>query len=292
MGKIIYHAGEYVDESQAFVRVSSLAMRYGLSVFEGVRAYLTHDGRLQPFRMGAHLERLRQSARTLTLPDPGIDRIPEIVERLIDVNGVRDDCYIRPSIHAINPGDMGATLASALTVDVKPMGRKKWLAEDLAAKVTISSWRKARHDVFPSALKCISAYAIPFIADHGARAAGYDFPVFLNDEGYLSEAPTAALFIVTGNRLRTPALDQAILPSITRDAILEIGRAEGLDVREERLMPNELHMADEAFLCGTGLEIAPIASVDAYVLKHHAARPITRRLVARYLDLAREHRHE
>ncbi|WP_257139920.1 aminotransferase class IV [Burkholderia sp. MSMB1826] len=140
--------------------------------------------------------------------------------------------------------------------------------------------------------RCISAYAIPFIADHGARAAGYDFPVFLNDEGYLSEAPTAALFIVTGNHLRTPALDQAILPSITRDAILEIGRAEGLDVREERLMPSELHMADEAFLCGTGLEIAPIASVDAYVLKHHAARPVTRRLVARYLDLEGEHRHE
>ncbi|WP_346273083.1 aminotransferase class IV [Burkholderia multivorans] len=144
-----------MDESQAFVRVSSLAMRYGLSVFEGMRAYLTHEGRLQPFRMGAHLERLRQSARTLTLPDPGIDRIPEIVEHLVQVNGVREDCYIRPSIHAIDPGDMGSTLASALTVDVKPMGRKQWLAEDLAAKVTISSGRKARHDVFPSAPKCI-----------------------------------------------------------------------------------------------------------------------------------------
>ncbi|WP_261535130.1 aminotransferase class IV [Burkholderia multivorans] len=107
--------------------MSSLAMRYGLSVFEGMRAYLTHDSRLQPFRMAAHLERLRQSARTLTLPDLGIDRIPEIVEHLAEVNGVREDCYIRPSIHAIDPGDMGSTLASALTVDVKPMGRRNGL---------------------------------------------------------------------------------------------------------------------------------------------------------------------
>lgn len=292
MAKIIYHAGDYVDESQAFVRVSSLAMRYGLSVFEGVRAYLSHDGHLVPFRMDAHLERLRQSACTLGLPDPGIDQIPEIVERLIEANGMREDCYIRPSIHAINAGDMGAALSPALTVDIKPMGRKKWLSEDLAAKVTISSWRKARHDVFPPALKCISAYAIPFVANHLARAAGFDFPIFLNDEGFLSEAPTAAIFIVTGNRLRTPALDQAILPSVTRDTLLALGRQEGLTVSEERLMPHELHSADEAFLCGTGLEIAPISSVDSYVLGRHAERPVTRRLTTRYLNLVRGQVHE
>ncbi|QHP93968.1 aminotransferase class IV [Burkholderia glumae] len=292
MAKIIFHAGDYVDASQATVRVSSLAMRYGLSVFEGVRAYLSREGRLRPFRMAAHLERLASSARTLGLPDPGIERIPEVVERLIEANGLREDCYIRPSIHAVNVGDMGAKLEAALTVDVKPMGRKKWLGEDLAAKVTISSWRKARHDVFPPALKCISAYSIPFVADHAARAAGFDFPVFLNDEGYLSEAPTAALFLVTGRRLRTPALDQAILPSITREAILQIGAQEGLTISEERLMPHELHLADEAFLCGTGLEIAPIASVDSSVLRNHAPRPVTRRLVDRYFDLVREDHHE
>ncbi|WP_233625915.1 aminotransferase class IV [Burkholderia multivorans] len=144
--------GEYEDESQAFVRVSSLAMRYGLSVFEGMRAYLTHDGRLQPFRMGAHLERLRQSARTLTLPDPGIDRIPEIVEHLVEVNGVREDCYIRPSIHAIDPGDMGSTLASALTVDVKPHG-----AQEMACRGS----RGEGHDLerAQGAARCVSVGA-------------------------------------------------------------------------------------------------------------------------------------
>jgi branched-chain amino acid aminotransferase len=292
LGKIIYHAGEYADESLAVVRVSSLAMRYGLSVFEGVRAYRSHDGHLRPFRMQAHLDRLRRSALTLGLPDPGIDEIPAIVARLIEMNCVHDDCYLRPSIHAINAGDMGAQLASALTVDIKTMGRKKWLAEDVAAKVTISSWRKARHDVFPSELKCISAYAMPFIADRIARAAGYDFPIFLNDDGYLSEAPTAALFIVSQNRLRTPALDQGILPSVTRETLLTLGKDEGLAVSEERLMPNELYGADEAFLCGTGLEIAPISSVDTYALRRHKERPITRRLVERYLDLARGKSHD
>ncbi len=134
------------------MRVSSLAMRYGLSVFEGMRAYLTHDGRLQPFRMGAHLERLRQSARPLTLPDPGIDRIPEIVEHLVEVNGVREDCYIRPSIHAIDPGDMGSTLASALTVDVKSHG-----AQEMACRGS----RGEGHDLerAQGAARCVSVGA-------------------------------------------------------------------------------------------------------------------------------------
>ncbi|WP_258167775.1 aminotransferase class IV [Burkholderia multivorans] len=132
--------------------MSSLAMRYGLSVFEGMRAYLTHDGRLQPFRMGAHLERLRQSARPLTLPDPGIDRIPEIVEHLVEVNGVREDCYIRPSIHAIDPGDMGSTLASALTVDVKSHG-----AQEMACRGS----RGEGHDLerAQGAARCVSVGA-------------------------------------------------------------------------------------------------------------------------------------
>lgn len=287
MGKIVYHGGDYVDESKALVGVSSLAMRYGLSVFEGVRAYLSNDGRLRPFLLDAHLARLKDSARMLGLPDPGIDTIPEIIAHLLEVNGIREDCYVRPSIHAHNVGDMGATLASSMTVSVKPMARKKWLSEDTAAKVTISSWRKARHDVFPPALKCVAAYAIPFVADHVARAAGYDFPVFLNDEGCLSEAPTAAIFIVTGKRLRTPSLDQAILPSVTRQVVIDLARNAGLDVAEGRIMPHELYAADEAFLCGTGLEIAPVASVDSYVLKSHAERPVTRQLVKQFFDLVR-----
>ncbi|PJX27976.1 aminotransferase class IV [Advenella sp. S44] len=287
MGKVAYHAGSYIDERDAVIPVSALAMRYGLSIFEGIRAYKSRSNSIVLFRLNQHIERLRNSLEVVGFPDPGIDELPVIIERLIVENSISDDCYIRPSIHAINDGDMGSTISPAMTVTIKQMGRKTWLKDNRLAKVATSSWRKASADIYPPALKCISAYTIPFVAGKIACSKGYDFPIFLSKEGYVSEAPTSAIFIVSKGELKTPSLENCLLPSITRQAVIDMADELNIPVNEESLTVQDLYLADEAFLCGTGLEFAPIESIDSYRLRQCVARPITRRVIDYYFEIVR-----
>lgn len=267
-------------------------MRYAVSVFEGIRLYRVDDGgasapSLKAFALDAHMTRLGNSLRLMHLPDPGIDRLAEIIATLVEKNGIDDDAYIRPSVSARNPGDLSVAVESCLTVIATPMGRKTWLAQDRAMSLAISAWQRASEAVFPPAAKNISNYAGARVALLQARRDGYDGVVLTNADGFLAEAPTAALFLVRGDRLETPALAEGVLPSITRQVIIELAGDLGLDVRETRLSRSDAYLADEAFLCGTGIEIAPVKAFDGHVLAGGEARPITRRLIDAYFARVR-----
>lgn len=284
---IAFHLGSYTRASQAAVGVGSLAMRYALSVFEGIRAYRLHTGELRPFMLRAHLARLRSSLRLMCLPDPGVDEIPDIIKALTEKNEITEDCYIRPSVHAINSGDLNTDPVAGLTVTVTPMGRKKWLSQDIGVKATISSIRKISHEAFPGSAKCIGAYAAPFVAAAMAKSTGFDVPLLLNHMGYVTEAPTSAFAIVRGGKLVVPPLSDNVLPSVTAFVLLQLAKSFDVEVVERHLRPEDIALADEAILCGTGVEIAPIASVDGRPIRDFEKRPITRRLVEAYFNAAR-----
>lgn len=289
---VCFHDGAYTGLENATIHAGSIAMRYAVSVFEGIRLYRIDDGgaaapALKAFALDAHAARLGNSLRLMHLPDPGVDRLAEIIAALVARNGIDDDAYIRPSVSAKNPGDLSVTAESCLTVTATRMGRKKWLAEDRAMTLAISPWQRASEAVFPPAAKNISNYAGARVALLQARGDGYDGIVLTNGQGFLAEAPTAALFLVRGDRLETPALHEGVLPSITRHVIIDLARELGLDVRETRLSRSDAYLADEAFLCGTGIEIAPVRAFDGHALARADARPVTRRLIDAYFAKAR-----
>ncbi|GHF65665.1 branched chain amino acid aminotransferase [Streptomyces mashuensis] len=287
----VYFRGRWVTAEEATVPIGSLAMRYGLSVFEGVRLYApaAGGGHARPFLLEEHLARMAASLRAMRFPDPGLARLPDVVDELIDRNDIRADAYVRVAATPFNPGQLGDPAVPELTVTASPMGRKQWLARGRAMDLCISSGQRGPAEVHPPAAKNIANYAGPRLAWQEARDAGYDGCVLTNRHGRLAEAPTAALFLVRDGVLSTPALDEDVLPGITRAWVLRTARAKGVPVQETTLTRDDARRADEAFLCGTGLEFAPVRSFDRHVLAgERQPGPMTRELVAEYFVRVRE----
>lgn len=140
--------------------------------------------------------------------------------------------------------------------------------------------RKAPPAVLSPELKASGAYLGPMLARRRAIAEGADDVILLDQDGDIAEAPVANAFAVVDGVLWTPPLGR-VLDGITRDSLLTIARAEGIDVREERLSLDAFMSADEAFLASTSLPIAPIGWVNGHPIGGGIAPgPITARLVA------------
>lgn len=146
---------------------------------------------------------------------------------------------------------------------------------------TFADARKAAPDVLSPEAKVAAAYLGPLLARRRAVAAGADDVVLLDRDGNIAEAPVANVFAVVSGALWTPPLG-LVLPGITRDAVLALAVDEGIPVREEPLPRDVFAGADEAFLTGTSLPVAPIATIDGRSLAA-APGPITARLLARLI---------
>lgn len=288
MYRHVFHAGEWTDVAGATVSVSSIALRYAVSVFEGVRLYWQPaSGAVRPFLLLNHLERLGTSLRLVRIPDPGVTRIPALIDELIERNEIRDDTYVRIAASAGNNGLMGADVEPLLTITGTPMGRKRWLAEGRGMRLQVSGWQRAAEEAFPSAAKNISGYAGARLALLEAKDAGYDGCVLTAHDGRLCEAPTAALFVVRDGVLHTPALSDGVLPSITREWTLRTAARLGLPLKETPLYRSDAYLAEEAFLCGTGVEFGPVSEFDGHSCRLWPRNPVTRILVQEYFDEAR-----
>lgn len=278
----VFHAGALVPADRAALRADSMALRYGLSVFEGVRLYRHTGGGLRPWLLPQHLERLRASLRAMRLPDPGVDRLADIIDELVARNGLTDDAYCRISVSADGPGLIDAPVRSVLTVTVRPMGRKRWLAQSEGMRLNVSRWQRPSAAVLPTHAKSISQYAGSRVALMEAKAAGYDGCLLTTPEGHVSEAPTATLCTVHDGMLGTPPLSDGVLPGVTRAWVLAVCRTLGIPAVPYTIDGERLRGANEVFLCGTGLEFATVREIDSAEVRDWPASPITGRLVERY----------
>jgi branched-chain amino acid aminotransferase len=286
---LVHHRGRIVPAAQAVLPVGSIALRYGVSVFEGIRLYRRADprGGVRAWLLDQHVERLRNSCRLMGLDERCCAAVPDIIGELVAVNGVAGDAYVRVAVSAANAGVITDPAETALTVSVTPSGRKKWLATGTGARLAVSTWQRPGARVFPAAAKNISAYAGPRLAVAEARAAGYDTCVLLTAEGLVSEAPTATLFLVEDGRLVTPRLEDAVLPGVTRAWLLAAAAGLGLPAAAEPVPPRRLRAADEVFLCGTGAEFTPVCEIDGARCGTWPRRPVTEALVDTYFRQAR-----
>lgn len=285
----VFFAGRWVTSAEAVVPIGSLAMRYALSVFEGIRVYAQMDKSRppRPFLLDRHVDRLAISLALMRLPDPGIAALPGLVDELVERNGIIDDAYVRVAVTPTNPGDLSEPGEPVVSVSATPMGRKRWLARGLGMSLALSATQRAPAASFPPAAKNISAYAGARLAWLAALDAGFDGCVLSNAAGRLCEAPTATLFLVTDGEIATPALSEDVLPGITRAWLLEAARAAGIPAREAELTRAAAYRADEAFLCGTGIEIAPVRAFGGRECRRWQQREITRLLTIRYFAAAR-----
>jgi branched-chain amino acid aminotransferase len=281
-----YRGGTLVPHDALTIHAESIAMRYAVSAFEGIRGYVQRDGgEVRYFALDAHLARLGETLRLIGLPQVRPGEVEAAAAELLLANAVDADCYLRVAVNAVSLGTLKGSTETEVFASLQPMGRKPWVASGEGLSVAISTWQKPSDDVFPQRAKVICNYGGPRLAYIDARARGFDDVVLTTAHGTLSEAPTANLFLVIDGTIATPRLSDGILPGITRGHLIALGRALGWAVMERALTPVDAYRASEAFLCGTGLEIAPIARIDDHVLSDE--RPVSSRLAAAYFELVR-----
>jgi branched-chain amino acid aminotransferase len=120
-----------------------------------------------------------------------------------------------------------------------------------------------------------------------AELNGFDEALVLTADGHASEASAANLFVVRDGILLTPPVSDDILEGVTRKAMLTLARDLGLTVEIRSIDRSELYVADEAFLCGTGVQISPVVEVDHRPLGDGKVGPIARMISERYFDAVR-----
>ena len=283
----LWHNGHIKPWADATVHVSTHALHYGSSVFEGERVYATPQGPAY-FRLTEHTRRLFESAAIYEIEiGYSEDEINAACIELIRANGMRS-AYVRPIVFR-GAGGLGVLAKEGAPVDVAIMaldwGAYLGDAVEKGANVCVSSWHRPAPNTLPSWAKAGGNYLNSQLIGLEARRGGYDEGIALGHNGLLSEGAGENLFLVKRGKLLTPPSSAGILAGITRDSVITLAGNLGLSVEERDLPREALYTADEVFMTGTAAEITPVRSVDRKNVGNGEPGPITRALQQAFFGL-------
>ena len=286
---ICYFEGEWVPMRDAKVSIMTHAFMYGTATFEGIRGYWNADeGRLYGLKIREHVERLRQSCRILLMQDvPSVDELSGLIVETVRRNGFREDVYIRPSFYKSTAaiGVRLHDLENQLYVITLPFGN--YIDTESGVRVMTSSWRRNADEALPARGKIVGGYVNMAFQKTEAELNGFDEAIVLTGGGHVNEASAANVFMVRDGVALTPPVSDDLLEGVTRKAIMELLANEGVRVEERSIDRSELYVADEAFLCGTGVQVSPIIEIDHRPMGSGQIGPIGRLVRDRYFDAVR-----
>jgi len=259
---LIWYNGEMVPWRDANAHVLTHGLHYGSSVFEGERAY---GGNI--FKLRQHTDRLIFSGRELGFDIPYT--ADQIDQACIDVLAANDivDGYIRPV--AWRGSEMMGVSAQQNRINLaiaawpwpsyfSPEARMKGI------RLQVSKWKRPSPETEPVHAKAAGLYMICTLSKHAAEQDGYDDALMYDYRGQIAEATGANVFMVMGDgKLHTPAPD-CFLNGITRQTVIELAKARGIEVIERAIMPEELANATEVFLTGTAAEVTPVGEIGEH----------------------------
>lgn len=274
----IWKNGEFIPWEQATVHVTTHALHYGSSVFEGVRAYATPQGPAV-FRLQPHTRRLMNSSKIARIEVPYTEeQINTAIVDLIRRNG-HESCYVRPLVFR-GAGPMGVEGRKNPTdVVIFTMEWGRYLgaeAIEQGVDVQVSSWRRTAPDTFASMAKIGGQYVNSQFISMEAHDNGFTEGIALDYNGYVSEGAGENIFVVYDGAVYTPGMNSSILLGITRDTILTLLQDKGYTIRFEPLAREMLYIADEIFFTGTAAEVTPVKSVDRIPVGKGSRGPVTK----------------
>lgn len=255
----IYLNGDLVKKEDAVVSVYDHGFLYGDGVFEGIRMY---DGNI--FRLKEHLDRLYDSAKAIMLHIPhSKEEMTDIIIETLKKNDFQD-AYIRVVVSR-GVGNLGLDPFTCKKPQIIVIAEQlqlfpKQLYETGIEIVSVAS-RRNRSDVLPPTVKSLN-YLNNILVKIEAHQAGVNEALMLNDQGYVAEGSADNIFIVKGNVIKTPPAYIGALEGITRNAIIDIAKEQGFDIREEVFTRHDVYTADEVFLTGTAAEVIAVVKVD------------------------------
>jgi branched-chain amino acid aminotransferase len=285
MSRQIYIAGKFVSQEDAKISVFDHGLLYGDGVFEGLRSY---GGKV--FRLREHIKRLYESAQAIWLAIPmSQSEMCDAVNEAVRINKIGDG-YIRlvatrgAGTLGLDPNRCGnpQVIIIADTISLYPPE----LYEKGLEIVTVSVQRMSPAALSPR-IKSLN-YLNNILAKIEGLQAGCIEALMLNHKGEVAECTGDNIFLVRRGVLMTPPLEAGILAGITRDAVIEVARGAGIDVREMPLTKHDVYIADECFLTGTAAEVVPVVKVDNRTIGTGKPGPMTRDLEKRFKKLTAE----
>ena len=286
--RYIWLNGEILHLPDAKINVLSPSSQFGLNVFEGIRCYWNESKKqLYAFRLTDHYQRLKRSQRLLKMEDKySIDELKQAMIQVVSKNEYREDIAVRQTLFVDDFGSWSSKGPVNMFIAPIPKGKTSAEYNKKGLHCCISSWERINDNCLSPRIKCGANYINSRMAQLEALDNGYDTTIFLNNQGGVAEGPGSCLFIMRDGVLITPAITESVLESITRETIILIAREIlGLQVEERKIDRTELYMCDEAFLCGSAMEITPVYSVDKYNITDGKAGAITQELHKLYLEI-------
>lgn len=292
--KVLFMNGEFLPAEQGVVSVRAHGFAYGTGCFEGIRGYWNEqDQQVYLFRLREHYERLQRSCKILQISLPyTVDELIEITRELVRRNGQQQDVYVRPVAYKsdITLGVRLHDITDSFLITSEPVGN---YVDISGLDCGVSSWRRVDDNAIPARAKICGAYVNSAFAKSEALQNGFDEAIMLTNEGKVSEGSAANIFLLMNGEFVTPAATENILLGVTRDTIIQLARREFNRItRERKVDRTELYVADEILLCGTGVQIAPVVSVDHRPIGTGEVGPIAKQLQGLYFDIVRGKRPE
>jgi branched-chain amino acid aminotransferase len=275
--------GKLVHRNEAGISPFDSAVQGGDAVWEGLRVY---DGKI--FRLAAHLNRLRSSAIALAFAQISSDeQIRREIRRTLETNKMRDGVHIRLTL------TRGMKITSGMDPRLNQAGPtlivlaefKPPVYDKSGIRLATSSVRRFSPDCLdPKIHHCNLIQSI--LAKIEATRAGVDDAVMLDTRGFVAETNATHLFLVSAGVVVTPTT-AACPEGITRAAVLEICRKNGIthEVRDVSLM--EFYRAAEVFCTGTMGELTPVREIDGRKMPEPIPGPVTQRLDALFHEMVK-----
>lgn len=272
-----YKNGEWQQpEIQPFQNISlaptTLALHYGQSVFEGMKAFRMQDDSINIFRIDRHHQRLNASLARMCMPVIPYDLFAAALHQLIEVDrdwvpqGEDKALYIRPLVFA-SEGRFGVKVADEYLFIIMTAPVSVLYQKPIKVKVERKYIRAAKGGT--GSAKCAGNYGSVFYPTQKAKEEGFDNILWMDaaEHEYVEESGTMNLFFVLNGKLVTPPLSDTILNGITRDCLLELAFDLGIPAEERTVGVKELLDGfrtgglTEVFGAGTAAVVAPISTI-------------------------------
>ncbi|MDQ5906628.1 MAG: branched-chain amino acid aminotransferase [Pseudomonadota bacterium] len=282
----IWMDGKLVPWREATTHVLTHSLHYGLSVFEGVRAYKTVNG-TAIFRLKEHTERLINSAHIYMMKIPySKEQLMEAQLEVVRANKL-ESCYLRP-IAFYGSEKMGVSpRGAAVHVSIAAWPWGAYLGEEgLEKGIRVKTASFARHHVnvtMPRA-KVATTYANSILANLEATQDGYDEALLLDTMGFVAEGAGENVFVIKNGVIYEPQITSGLC-GITRETVIRLAADLGYQVVSKPITRDDIYIADEAFFTGTAAEVTPIRELDNRTIGEGKRGPITTKLQARFFDL-------
>ncbi len=281
MTTLAFFEGEIVPIDQAKISITNHTLHYGTGCFAGIRAYWNETReQLYIFRLPDHYTRFLNSAKLLhSVIEYSNEDLQQFTLELLRREGWKQNVYIRPIAYK-DEGVFRVWLHDAkdkVAIFSQPTGG--YLPGNDGITVCVSSWRRVDDTAIPARGKVNGTYVNSSLAKSDAMLSGFNEAILLNQDGHVSEATAANFMMVRDDTLITPPITANLLEGVVRRSLVELARDRlGISVEEREIDRSELYMANEAFFCGTGVQMAAVKSIDHRVIGDGKMGPVTRQL--------------